>query len=131
MAAIDDTTSTPSQDTSFDGPGSSYLDYLPALFQQDAPPGRTNWLGRFLLAFEAIFTGAGDPSAPGLEEQLDGVGDGAVRGIERTFEPGPGMDDGQRAPSEFLEWLSQWVALSLRADVDEERQRVLIANAVR
>jgi phage tail-like protein len=54
-----------------------------------------------------------------------------VRGIERTFEPGPGLADGERAPSEFLEWLSQWVALSLRADVDEEQQRVLIANAVR
>lgn len=110
--------------------GSRYLDYLPAVFQQDARPGRTNWLGRFLRGFEAILTGVGDPAAPGLEEQLDGI-PGALAGVERTFEPGPGLPDGERAPDEFLEWLANWVALSLRADIAPERQRVLIANAVR
>jgi phage tail-like protein len=110
--------------------GSRYLDYLPAIFRQDAPPGGTNWLGRFLRGFEAILTGTGDPAAPGLEEQLDGI-PGALAGVERTFEPGPGLPAGERAPDEFLDWLSGWVALSLRADVDPERQRVLIANAVR
>lgn len=114
--------------------GSRYLDYLPAVFRQDAPPGGTNWLGRFLLGFEAVLTGAGDPGAPGLEETLDGirdVGAGSLRGVERLFDPGPGLPAGQRAPAEFLDWLSGWVALSLRADIDEERQRVVIANAVR
>lgn len=110
--------------------GSRYLDYLPAVFQEDARRGRTNWLGRFLTGFEAILTGAGDPAAPGLEEQLEGI-TGLRGGIERTFEPGPGLADGWRAPDEFLDWLSGWVALSLRADVAPERQRVLIANAVR
>lgn len=110
--------------------GSRYLEYLPAVFQQDARPGRTNWLGRFLRGFEAILTGSGDPAAPGLEELLDGI-PGELGGIERTFEPGPGLDDAHRAPDDFLDWLSGWVALSLRADVAPERQRVLIANAVR
>lgn len=114
--------------------GSRYLDYLPAIFQQDAKPGETNWLGRFLRGFEAILTGVGDPTAPGLEEYLDGIRDdgaGSLRGVERTFEPGPGLPESERAPAEFLEWLCDWVALSLRADVDEDRQRRLIANAVR
>jgi phage tail-like protein len=110
--------------------GSRYLDYLPAVFQQDARRGKTNWLGRLLNGFEAILTGAGDPAAPGLEEQLEGI-PGLLGGVERTFEPGPGLADGRRAPEEFLDWLSGWVALSLRADVAPERQRVLIANALR
>jgi phage tail-like protein len=108
-------------------PRSRYLDYLPAVLQEDAPPGGTNWLGRFLFGFEAVLTGVGDPGAPGLEEMLDGIADGSqvtLRGIERLF-------DAQDAPEEFLEWLSDWVALTLRADIGAERQRDLIANAVR
>jgi phage tail-like protein len=132
--ATTDSPPSATADASSGATRSSYLDYLPAVFQQDAPRGGSNWLGRFLRGFEAILTGVGDPQAPGLEEELDGVADvglGSRRGIERTFEPGPGLADEERAPEEFLDWLSSWVALSLRADVDEERQRVLIANAVR
>lgn len=106
---------------------SGYLDYLPAVFQEDAPQGEPNWLGRFLRGFEAVLTGVGDPGAPGLEELLDGivdVGKGSQPGIERLF-------DAEQAPAEFLAWLSEWVALSLRADIGAERQRVLIASAVR
>ena len=72
---------------------------------------------------------AGEQAKPGLEEQFEGI-PGALGGIERTFEPGPGSPDGFRTPDEFLDWLSGWVALSLRADVPPERQRLLIANAV-
>jgi phage tail-like protein len=138
MATTESTTNRRGSAATSDGAGpevgSRYLDYLPAVFQQDARPGEPNWLGRFLRGFEAILTGVGDPAAPGLEELLDGVPDigaGSLRGIERTFEPGAGLPPEDRAPDGFLAWLSQWVALSLRADVDEERQRVLIANAVR
>jgi phage tail-like protein len=109
--------------------GSRYLDYLPAVFQEDAPPHGTNWLGNLLRGYEAVLTGTGDPQAPGLEELLDGVGD-TGRGIERLFDPGPGLDPADRAPDEFLEWLSNWVALTLRADVEPQLQRVLIARAI-
>jgi phage tail-like protein len=109
--------------------GSQYLSYLPAIYQQDATRDSTNWLGLFLKGFEAVLTGTGDPAAPGLEEQFEGI-PGVLAGIERTFEPGPGSPDGFRTPDEFLDWLSGWVALSLRADVPPERQRLLIANAV-
>jgi phage tail-like protein len=117
-------------DTARAGVASSYLNYLPAVYQQDSLDGQAQagFLGRFLLAFEQVLTGLGDTAEPGIEEILDGVGDRA--GVQRYFEPGPGLADGQRAPREFLQWLASWVALSLRADLDELRQRDFIARAV-
>ena len=117
------------------GQASQYLNYLPAMYQQGAQAGAPNFLGRFLLAFEQVFTGLGDPDKPGLEEILDGIvvpGSGHVllAGSERYFEPGPLLEDNQRAPLKFLDWLAGWVALTLRADLDELRQRDFIANAV-
>jgi phage tail-like protein len=110
---------------------SRYFDYLPAVYSEDG-----SFLGRFLLAFEHVLTGREDPADPGLEEVLDGIDDEReLRGIERYFDPTPptgasGAVERQQAPPEFLEWLAQWVALSLRADMPEARQRALIANAV-
>ncbi|CAG1003495.1 hypothetical protein MYXO_03212 [Myxococcaceae bacterium] len=117
------------------GQASRYLDYLPAVYQQDAVAGQPNLLGRFLLAFEQVLTGLGDENEPGLEEILDGIIDpvgGATKlvGVQRHFDPGPNLPDRHRAPAEFLEWLSGWVALSLRADLDEVQQRDFIAQAV-
>jgi len=117
------------------GQASRYLDYLPAVFQQDAEVGQPNFLGRFLLAFEQVLTGLGEIEEPGLEERLDGIVDpvsGALRlaGVHRYFQPGPDLPDHERAPAEFLEWLAGWVALTLRADLDELRQRDFIARAV-
>ncbi|HEX9374160.1 MAG TPA: phage tail protein [Roseiflexaceae bacterium] len=121
---------------------SRYLEYLPAIFQmpesqddQGAPAAP--FLGRFLLAFEQVLTGLGDVESPGVEEILDGIppsqpGGPARAGVQRYFDPGPGLDvdDRLRAPREFLEWLAGWVALAPRADIDELRQRDLIARAV-
>src|SRR3990172_7602999 len=92
------------------GQSSRYLDYLPAVFQQDAEVGQPNFLGRFLLAFEQVLTGLGEIEEPGLEERLDGIVDpvsGALRlaGVHRYFQPGPDLPDHERAPAEFLEWL--------------------------
>jgi phage tail-like protein len=123
--------------TNNDRPGqaSRYLEYLPAIYQQDAEVGHPNFLGRFLLAFEQMLTGLGDINEPGLEEILDGLVDpvsGATRlaGIHRYLDPGPNLPDHEHAPAEFLEWLAGWVALTLRADLDELRQRDFIARAV-
>ena len=113
---------------------SRYLDYLPAIYQQDAKPGQPSFLGPFLLAFEQVLTGRGDPAAPGIEEILDGISDAqgkvARAGIQRYFDPGPKLPDAERAPAEFLPWLAGWVALTLRGDMDEERRRDFIARAV-
>ena len=109
---------------------SRYLDDLPAIYRQDAAGGRPDFLGRLLLAFEHVLTGVGDPRQPGLEEVLDGIAgaDGQVvmAGAHRYFVPGPDEPGGERAPAEFLEWLSGWVALTLREDwLEEERRRIL------
>jgi phage tail-like protein len=118
------------------GQASRYLDYLPAIYQQDSQPGQPNFLGRFLLAFEHVLTGLGDVEEPGLEEILEGILDpvsGLWRrhGVHRYFDPGyPPKPEHEQAPVEFLEWLAGWVALSLRADLDELRRREFIARAV-
>lgn len=121
---------------------SSYLAYLPAIFQPAdgaGDDGGGEFLGRFLLAFEQVLTGLGDRDEPGLEELLDGITNGGrpvLAGLQRYFDPGGSLDDSEedlryrRAPREFLGWLARWVALSLRADMDEASQRALIAQAV-
>ncbi len=118
---------------------SSLLNQIPAIFQEGSEPSQPNFLGRFLLAFERILLGLGETSPevpePGLEEILGGIvdpisGEKRLAGIERYFEPGAPLEEYERTPSEFLQWLSSWVALTLREDWDELRQRELIANAV-
>jgi phage tail-like protein len=88
------------------------LQYLPALYQED------RLTGRFLLAFEKILLGPLD--------------DGSVRqkGLEETIDALATFFNPEQTPTEFLDWLSGWVALSLRVDLDELQQRDFIANAV-
>lgn len=100
---------------------SSLLDSLPAVLQEDRSAGAPNLLGRFLLGFEQLLLGLGIAAEPGLEE--------TIARIYRYFEPGAALADGERAPREFLPWLARWVALTLREDWDELRQRDLIAKA--
>jgi phage tail-like protein len=87
--------------------GSSYLDYLPAVFRQ------TPFAGQFLLAFETMLSGAG--GQPGLET--------TISGLASYFDPAT-------TPAEFLPWLASWVTLTLRADWDEPTRRSFIAQIV-
>ncbi len=113
---------------------STYLDYLPAVFQEDGD----DFLGSFLLAFEHILTGVGDADDEGLEELLDGgardASGSTTAGLHRYFQPGitntGDLPATQRAPVEFLTWLARWVALVPRGDIGETVLRQLIANAV-
>jgi phage tail-like protein len=113
--------------------GSSYLTQLPALYQQ--ADGGAELLGRFLRAFEKLFTGLGDRGQPGLEEVLAGI-PGKLGGVERYLTPEASAEVPAEArcpfeaPPEFLSWLASWVALIFHADLDEDRQRALIARAV-
>lgn len=102
---------------------SSLLDSLPAVLQADRTAGAPNFLGRFLLGFEHLLLGAGDAGEPGLEE--------IIARVYRYFEPDANLElaQGERAPKAFLPWLAGWVALTLREDWDELRQRELIARA--
>jgi phage tail-like protein len=110
---------------------SRYLDELPALYSQEPESQR---LGRFLLAFEQILTGLGEPQDPGLEEVVEGIpvtADGQpLAGLHRFFDPGPGKPERERAPEEFLAWLAGWVALDLRSDWDEATRRRILAEIV-
>lgn len=118
---------------------SSYLDQLPATFQQNADESGVTFIGRFLLGFEKILSGLGDPAEPGLEERLHGIVDpnnGTVQlaGLQRYFDPGVRGDDTlpetQRTPDEFLPWLASWVALTLREDWTPAEKRRLISRIV-
>jgi phage tail-like protein len=100
---------------------SSLLDMLPGVFQEDRPAGAPNFLGRFLLGFEQLLLGVGDQYEQGLEEK--------IARLYRYFEPGATLGDDERVPREFLQWLAGWVALTLRDDWDDLRQRDLIAKA--
>ena len=88
---------------------SSYLRYLPAIFHQDP------FVGRFLLAFDAILSGRPARQKPGLEA--------TIGGLAAYFDP-------RATPEEFLPWLAGWVALSLRADWDAETRRRFIEQIV-
>ena len=95
-------------------PTSGYLRYLPAVLQEGP------FIEPFLLGFEAILTGYVPPpdgmdNTAGLEQRLDTIAD--------YFDP-------QVAPADFLPWLAQWVALSLREDWSEQTRRNLIASVV-
>lgn len=110
----------------------TYLDYLPAVYQEGADTDQLAFLSAYLLGFEQVLTGVGNPSDPGLEEVLDGIpgpSGRALAGLERYFTPVAETADLQ-TKSEFLPWLAGWVALMLRQDTTEAQQRRLIAGSV-
>lgn len=92
---------------------SSYIAHLPAILQQGP------FMERFLLAFEVILSGGiapppgGPPTPVGLEAALDNVHNLLMPDV---------------APEEFLPWLAQWVATSLRDDWDEATKRAFISK---
>jgi phage tail-like protein len=110
------------------GQASGYLDHLPALFREPLPNGADPaFLGRFLLAFEHVLTGLGDP-ADDPE---------ALLGLDERVTRVPEYLDPRSTPTEFVDWLAGWVALTLRADLDADhpgggrlRARGLVASAV-
>lgn len=137
----------PTAMTSRDGQSSRLLNYLPAIFQEKpgaAAPNDPVFLGRLLMAFEAVFLGLTKSTAKewselgqlvGLEEILGGAldpdtGEKGLEGVQRYFEPGAGLGDLQRVPEGFLPWLASWVSLTLREDWDDSRKRDFIARAV-
>jgi phage tail-like protein len=94
---------------------SSYLDYLPAVFQEDGRADGVSFLGRFLLAFEAVLSGLGDGDPTGLEE--------TISRLATYFDP-------DQAPQDFLPWLASWVALTVWGDWDAAATRRFIDQVV-
>lgn len=79
---------------------SSYLEHLPALYQDD------EFMGQFLLIFESI-----------------------MKPIENTVDNLPWYLDPLLIPASLLPWLSSWVALSLDQNWPLERRRLLLRSA--
>lgn len=100
---------------------SSYLQYLPAVLQQGG------FLGKFLLAFEAVLSGLDKKELPSGEQQ-------ALLGLEQVLDSFPELFDPTRELTqegqEFLPWLAQWVATSLRDDWSLKTKREFISQIV-
>jgi phage tail-like protein len=89
---------------------SRLLNYLPPVYQND-------FLGQFLLAFDDILLGFGNPDFQGLEE--------VIANTASFFDPqNPHLNE------EFLAWLASWTAFSLRADLSPTQQRDFIARII-
>lgn len=86
------------------------FEYLPAIYQADSL-----FLSQLLQAFEDILLGSGDLANPGLEE--------AIANISQLFDP-------LLAPEDFLPWLAQWTAFTLRSDLTPNQQRNFLANII-
>ena len=84
---------------------STYLDLLPA------PLREGGFLGRFLLAFEAVL----DTGEHSLSNQISS--------LAMHFEP-------MNADEEFLPWLASWVGLTLRADLTLVARRRFLQEIV-
>lgn len=86
---------------------SSFVKYLPAIFQQrdDSPNGKS--LANFLLPFEQVLS----------EFEI------LLSGIDHYYDP-------KNTPERFLPWLASWVALELDDKWDEEKKRDQIAKAI-
>lgn len=76
---------------------SRYLNYLPALYEQD------DFMSRFLMLFESFW-------AP-IDRQIEG--------IEHYFDP-------DLTPKEFLPWLAGWFNLTLDESLAEDQRRELL-----
>jgi phage tail-like protein len=90
------------------------LEYLPAIYQEEREP---SVLKPLLETFEEILFGRS-----GAHREYWGLRQ-FIRHLPNLFNPDETYD-------EFLPWLSQWVALSLRADWDKKKQREFIGYAI-
>src|ERR1700733_10631630 len=103
------------------------IDLLPAIYQDPGIEGRSNYLPRFLSAFERVLFGtlqsneaAEDNKVAADMEATQGVRDKIVQ-LGKLLDP-------WLSEEKFLPWLAGWMALSLRSNLAPERKRELIAN---
>lgn len=102
---------------------SRYQDNLPAYLQTDP------FLGKFLLAFEKMLSGFPQEATADFKPQLL-TGDASPWGLETVISHIHTYLDPQKTPTEFLPWLANWVALSLRDDWNEDVRRNFISQIV-
>jgi phage tail-like protein len=95
---------------------STYLEYLPGIYQQDAE--KRAFIGRYLKIFEKFLSGIDD----------DSVSKVSIEGLEQIVARLHEFFDPETAPKEFLDWLAGWMALVLRDDWEEVKKRRLISR---
>lgn len=111
---------------------SALMQYLPAIYAEDP------FLGQFLQAFEKLLLGRddgipipdtseADPSKQDSANDLCGV---ANRGLEQIIASLPCLFDPTQVREEFLPWLAEWSMFTLRADIDQPRQREFLAKVI-
>ena len=107
------------------------MESLPAIYQEADPSHPQTFLGQFLLVFEKVLLGLRAETADSRrtitegakpESEIEGLGEKIAR-LHRIFDP-------SETPEEFLAWLAQWAALSLRSDLSPARKRKLLANII-
>ena len=98
-------------------------DYLPNIYQGD------EYLKRYVMAFEKILLGLDDGVSLPKTEGSTPVFPEA--GLETSIGQLATLFDPQETPEEFLEWLSSWVAFTLRQHIEPQIQRQFIANVVK
>lgn len=106
LATYDDTLTPSISSLKLYYPRSSYLRYLPAIYQED--PFSRDFLERFLALFESI--------SFDLETELSG--------LFRYFGP-------STTPPAFLEWLGSWLNRALDEQWPLDKKRRLLAEACR
>ena len=95
-------------------PRSSSLQYLPAVYSEDAP-GR-DFMDRFLSIFDTIWNGISDQ----------------ITGMARYFDPAATPTETKKPGDvDFLSWLASWLDLSLDRHWPEEKRRRLLEQAHR
>ena len=100
-------TSTPTlRSVRVEFPRTSYLRYLPAVYQEDARS--RDFLERFLSVFETFF---------GRMER-------EIASTARLFDP-----EAARSGDEFLRWVATWLAVAVDQNWDTERLRKLVRRA--
>jgi phage tail-like protein len=96
---------------------SSYLNYLPGIYQADAEKGA--FIGRYLKIFEKILSGI-DDGVTAAGHDIEGI-EQVIDRIHDFFSP-------EATNGEFLQWLASWMALILREDWEESKKRRLIGR---
>jgi phage tail-like protein len=104
---------------------SNYLQYLPAIFQEDL------LMGKFLLAFEKILSGDLDSSSTNSKEKIIEINSTNIPGLEEIINQIYTYFDSDETPEQFLPWLASWIALSLQDDWKVETKREFIKKIVK
>lgn len=108
---------------------SSYLKYLPAIYQQEEIEGKANFLREFLKIFEKILSDREDPLPDTFPpEDIESLQ--SIEGIEEILDNVHDYFDLLYAPDEFITWLTGWIALAINEDWNDTKKRRLRSDAV-